>query len=84
MYDKLNDIQKMVLDNAGKGKQEISKKGEKLYKEILKLNSPVGKVVTNINGEFVEKETNYIKIHYSKTGLYAVPLSKTKGEQYYD
>lgn len=67
----MEDIQKVILNNAGKGTILRNKKGDWSNQELIIDNSLKG-MVRNLDGDWVE--TNTFKIHYSKKrGTHLVP-----------
>ena len=69
----LQDLQEAVLREAGNGKFDFIK-GTNTWNntEIIDTGMEIG---YTLNREGVRIPTSYLKLHYSKTGIHAVPYS---------
>lgn len=75
-YISLEEEQKLVNENAGKGIIMFDKKGSWNNKELVVTDKIIGKYI-NKNYDTI-RETNSFIIHYSKEGVHIVPADRRK------
>lgn len=69
------ELQEIVRTKAGSGDLKLTKKLEWKNQEIISVGKEIGYTI-NQNGDIMKADS--IKIHYSKTGIHAVPFSGGK------
>lgn len=70
-------LQRIVNTQAGKGHIEFTRSLEWKSREIIDVGEEIGYTI-NAKGDIIK--TTSIKIHYSKTGVHAVPYSGRRGK----
>ena len=71
----MEELQDIVTRYAGTG--EIAHDGRSGLREVIRLGKQIGVV---IDPDGVEAPANMLKLHYSKTGIHAVPFIPPKEE----
>ncbi|NCE65394.1 hypothetical protein D1159_12605 [Pseudoflavonifractor sp. 524-17] len=69
----MEELQKIVDEQAGSGHIELTRELTWKNKEIVDAGKEIGYTI-NANGDIITAKS--IKIHYSKTGVHAVPNSR--------